>query len=74
MHNLQLYIKIKKEGRHGVTWFGDPGSFFSFEKIEDMMQYELWCPQKYVEIMKTVCCYHSEDFEKLNETQAADAF
>lgn len=42
--------------------------------IEDLIQYELWCPQKYVDIMKTVCCYHSEDFEKLNETQQQTLF
>ena len=66
---MSLITRLKKEGRQGITWFGDLGSFFSFEKIEDMIEYELWCPQKYVDAMKTVCCYHSEDFNKLNETQ-----
>jgi hypothetical protein len=66
---MSLISRAKKEGRLGVSWFGDLGSFFSFEKIEDMIEYELWCPQKYVDVMKTVCCYHSEDFNKLNETQ-----
>lgn len=73
-HAMSLVSRVKKEGRHGVTWFGDLGSFFSFGKIEDLIQYELWCPQKYVDIMKTVCCYHSEDFEKLNETQQQTLF
>ena len=66
---MSLLSRAKKEGRRGVTWFGDLGSFFSFEKIEELMQYELWCPQKYKDAMKTVCCYHLEDFERLNENQ-----
>ena len=71
---MSLLHRVKKEGRHGVSWFGDLGSFFSFEKIEQLMQYELWCPQKYKDMMKTVCCYHSEDFSKLNKTQQQTLF
>lgn len=66
---MNLLSRAKKEGRCGVTWFGDLGSFFNFEKIEELMQYELGCPQKYEDTMKTVCCYHSEDFENLSENQ-----
>jgi hypothetical protein len=66
---MSLLSRAKKEGRRGVSWFGDLGSFFSFEKIEELLQYELWCPQKYEDAMKTFCCYHSEDFKGLNETQ-----
>jgi MEDS: MEthanogen/methylotroph, DcmR Sensory domain len=66
---MSLLSRAKKEGRRGVTWFGDLGSFFNFEKIEELMQYELWCPQKYEDTMKTICCYHLEDFENLSETQ-----
>jgi hypothetical protein len=72
---MSLISRAKKEGRLGVTWFGDLGSFFSFEKIEDMIEYELWLPQKNEEdMMKGVCCYHSKDFEKLNETQQQRLF
>jgi hypothetical protein len=66
---MSLLSRVKKDGRRGVSWFGDLGSFFSFEKIEELMQYELWCPQKYKDMMKTVCCYHLRDFEKLTEAQ-----
>src|SRR5918994_489401 len=59
----------QNEGRQGVTWFGDPGSFFSFEKIEELMQYELSLPQKYKDSIKIVCSYHLRDFEKLTEAQ-----
>ena len=71
---MSLITRAKKEGRLGVTVFGDAGSFFSFEKIEQLMQYELWCPQKNDDMMKTVCCYHLDDFEKLNETQQQALF
>ena len=66
---MSLLSRVKKEGRQGVSWFGDPGSFFSFEKIEELMQYELWNPQKYEDMMKSICSYHSKDFEKLTEAQ-----
>lgn len=72
---ISLISRAKKEGKLGVTWFGDLGSFFSFEKIEDLIEYELWLPQKNEEdMMKGVCCYHSKDFEKLNETQQQRLF
>jgi hypothetical protein len=72
---MSLLLRAKKEDRPGVTWFGDLGSFFSFEKIEELMQYELWCPHKYEdEKMKTVCCYHLEDFRNLSETQQQTLF
>ena len=74
-HAMSLISRAKKESRRGVTWFGDLGSFFSFDKIEDMIEYELWLPQKNEEdTMKGICCYHSKDFEKLNETQQRTLF
>ena len=67
---MSLLSRVKKEGRQGVSWFGDPGSFLGFEKIEELMQYELWNPQKYEHMMmKSICSYHSKDFEKLTEAQ-----
>ncbi|HZA63576.1 MAG TPA: MEDS domain-containing protein, partial [Nitrososphaeraceae archaeon] len=71
---MSLLSRAKREGRQGITWFGDAGSFFSFEKIEDLMQYELSLPQRYEDIIKTVCSYHLKDFEKLTETQQQTLF
>jgi hypothetical protein len=71
---MTLLSSVKKEGRQGVTWFGDAGSFFSFEKIEELMQYELSLPQKYEDTITTVCCYHSKDYEILTETQQYTLF
>jgi hypothetical protein len=71
---MSLLSRAKKEGRQGVTWFGDAGSFFSFEKIEQLMQYELSLPQKYEVTIKTVCSYHSKDFQTLTEAQQYTLF
>ena len=69
-----LLSRAKKEGRQGVTWFGDTGSFFSFEKIEELMQYELSLPHKYEDAISTVCSYHLKDFETLTEAQQQTLF
>jgi hypothetical protein len=69
-----LTSRAKKEDRRGVTVIGDLDSFFSFEKIEELIQYELSLPQKYEDTMKGICCYHLKDFEKLAETQQQTLF
>jgi hypothetical protein len=69
-----LISRAGKEDRRGVTLIGDLGSFFNFEKIEELMQYELSLPQKYEDTMKGICCYHLEDFENLSETQQQTLF
>lgn len=63
---MTLVERAKKEGRHGVSWIGDGGSFISFCRIDDLMKYELSCPQKFDdEMLRAVCCYHEGDFSKL---------
>jgi hypothetical protein len=69
-----IISRARKEDRRGFTLFGDLGSFFSFEKIEEMMQYEKSLPQKYDDTMKGICCYHLEDFRNLSETQQQTLF
>ena len=69
-----LLSRAKKEDRRGVTLIGDLGSFFNFEKIEELIQYELSLPQKYEDTLKGICCYHSKDFENLSETQQQTLF
>jgi hypothetical protein len=72
---MSLLSRVKKERRRGLTGFADLGSFFSFEKIEELMDYELWLPQKNEEDrMKIVCCYHLANFKKLSETQKQTLF
>jgi hypothetical protein len=43
---LNLFARAKNEGRKGLTGFADLGSFFQFENIKQLMQYDLWLPQK----------------------------
>lgn len=71
---MSLLSRAKKDGRRGVTLIGDLGSFFNFEKIEELLQYELSLPQKYEDTLKGICCYHSEDFKNLSETQQQTLF
>jgi hypothetical protein len=71
---MSLLSRARKEGRQGVTWFGDAGSFFSFEKIEELMQYELSLPHEYEDTITTVCSYHLKDFETLTEAQQQTLF
>ena len=66
---MSLLFRVKKEERRGLTVFGDLGSFFGFEKIEELVEYEMGLPQKYVDRMNGICCYHSLDFKKLNKSQ-----
>ena len=64
---ITLISRARIEGRSGVTWIGDTGSFFSFDRIEDLIEYELFHPKKYHDPIRTVCCYHSEDFNNLEK-------
>ncbi len=72
---MSLLSRAKKEGKSGVGWFADLGSFFNFGKIEELMQYELWLPEKNEDDkVKIVCCYHLENFGRLNETEQHTLF
>lgn len=65
---MSLLQRGKKEGRHGLTWIADLGSFIGLRKINDLMQYELSCPRHFQEDMiRTVCCYHEGDFDNLSQ-------
>jgi hypothetical protein len=64
---ITLISRAKTEGRKGVTWLGDVGSFFAFDKVTELIDYELFHPTKYEEGLNTVCCYHDEDFDTLDK-------
>lgn len=67
---LSLVSRVKKENRRGVTVFGEIGSFFSFDKIGDLIDFELSFPAKFDEkILKTVCCYHQKNFQMLYKNE-----
>ena len=64
---ITLISRARKEGRSGVTWIGDTGSFFSFDRIGELVEYELFHPKNYLDPIRTLCCYHSEDFNNLEK-------
>jgi hypothetical protein len=45
--------------------FGDLGSFFSFDRIEDMVELELQCPRKYEYQVSGIFFLSFKDFERL---------
>jgi hypothetical protein len=67
---MNVLARAKKEERRGLTFLGDVGSFFSFDRICDLVDFELFYPARFEEnMMKSVCCYHWEDFRNLDEKQ-----
>ena len=69
---MTLVQRARQEGKHGVSWIGDMGSFIGFQRVNDLMDYELSCPQQYKdEMIRTVCCYHEGDFRRLSSKNRA---
>ena len=66
---MSLLSRVKKEKRAGLTWMGDMGSFFAFEKVHELIDYEMFCPSKFEEPIKAVCCYHKGDFDRLQKEE-----
>lgn len=64
---ITLISRARKEGRSGVTWIGDTGSFFSFDRIDTLVEYELFHPKNYHDPIRTLCCYHYDDFSNLEK-------
>ena len=67
---MNILSRAKEEKRRGLTFLGDIGSFFSFDRICDFVDFELFYPARFGEnMMKSVCCYHREDFKNLDKNQ-----
>jgi hypothetical protein len=60
-----LARRAEKEGKEGVCVFGDAGSFFMFDKLAELLHYELSLPQKFGVKIKGFCSYHAADFDRL---------
>lgn len=58
-----------RENKTGVTEFGDVGSFFLFDRIMELMNYEVSLSSKFDLQLKAFCCYHVSDFNILSEAQ-----
>jgi hypothetical protein len=64
-----LVVRAEKEGKTGVCVFGDVGSFFMFDQITELLQYELSIPPKPPIKLKAFCSYHADDFARLTPVQ-----
>jgi len=68
---LQRLIKL---GKSGLTVFSDKALFFHYNRIDDLIKHEAGLlmsltSAKYNNKMKTFCCYNTNDFESLTESQ-----
>ena len=60
-------------GKSGLSVLADMGSFFYYDKKDDLLQYEIALPFKYKNMnLKWFCVYHKLDFDRMlteNERQ-----
>jgi hypothetical protein len=64
-----LVERAEKEGRQGVCVFGDMGSFFLFDRIMELLQYEISIPRRPEIKLKAFCSYHAGDYDRLTPEQ-----
>jgi hypothetical protein len=57
----------KDSGRDNVSVIGDMGSFFYYEKKDDLIEWEMELPRKFDMNLKGLCLYHERDFARLSE-------
>ncbi|HEX6377493.1 MAG TPA: MEDS domain-containing protein [Nitrososphaeraceae archaeon] len=55
----------KASGRRNVTVMSDMGSFFYYDKKNDLVGYEMQLCRKFDMKLKGICLYHIHDFERL---------
>jgi MEDS: MEthanogen/methylotroph, DcmR Sensory domain len=70
-NNLMLFVeKLAKQaqtsGRNGISVIADLASFYYFNRIDKLIEYEMSLPTKYDDKMKLkgFCFYHQEDFDR----------
>lgn len=64
-----LVERAEKECKAGVCVFGDVGSFFMFDRITELLHYELSIPPKPPIKLKAFCSYHADDYANLTDDQ-----
>lgn len=64
-----LLTRAEKEGKNGITNFSDLGSFFLFEKVKELLEYEQSIPKKMDIQLRGFCCYHQANFHALTDEQ-----
>jgi MEDS: MEthanogen/methylotroph, DcmR Sensory domain len=70
-NNLMSFVeKLAKQaqtsGRNGISVIADLASFYYFNRIDKLIEYEMSLPTKYDDKMKLkgFCFYHREDFDR----------
>ncbi|HEX5891239.1 MAG TPA: MEDS domain-containing protein [Nitrososphaeraceae archaeon] len=70
-NNLMSFVeKLAKQaqtsGRNGISVIADLASFYYFNRIDKLIDYEMSLPTKYDDKMKLkgFCFYHQEDFDR----------
>ncbi len=70
-NNLMSFVeKLAKQaqtsGRNGISVIADLASFYYFNQIDKLIEYEMSLPTKYDDKMKLkgFCFYHQEDFDR----------
>ena len=70
---IQTIEYANTSGRSGLSVLADMGSFFYYDKKDDLLQYEIALPLKYKNMnLKWFCVYHKLDFDRMlteNERQ-----
>jgi hypothetical protein len=64
----QEMVKYSNDlGKKGISILGDMSSFIFENRIEDLIDYELFLPRWFDMNLKGVCLYHEKDFDRLPE-------
>ena len=62
---IQTIAYANTSGKSGLSVLADMGSFFYYDKKDDLMQYEIALPLKYKNMnLKGFCIYHKLDFDR----------
>jgi hypothetical protein len=68
--NKRLVKYAKTIRKNGVSVLGDMGAFPFENRIQDLVEYELFLPKKFDKMkMKGICLYHKNDFNRLTNEQ-----
>jgi hypothetical protein len=54
----------RNSSKDGVSVLGDMGSFFYYEKKDDLIGWEMKLPSKYEDNLKGFCLYHKQDYDR----------
>jgi hypothetical protein len=69
-----LAARAAKEGKKGVTVLGDMGSFFLYDRLVDILEYEKSLPFNFTVPVRGYCFYHRDDFGRLTKEQQNQLF